>query len=275
MLPKIFIKPVELNIDGKHITFNSIDDFEYAMASRVNIPMDRITDAINASPGELELESNAVVVGIEQISELIDQASASGEVTQNLKAINPVIFSSDNGWRDLFFALKKDYSAESSTYKLIAMKAYLQYLTNRQQLIDCLKQQQGQSNEPASFRTGELEYEENFDSRPLAEELGMTTLQKGEPVIMDVNEGDEIALLLASYRCKLVIRNGIRFIDNNNVEYPLRIGDNKVGRGSECKIRFVDTMQRISRLHLIITIHDKTRLELSDMSTYGTHYLKK
>ncbi len=275
MLPKIFIKPVELNIDGKLITFNSIDDFEYAIAARVNIPTHRINEAISAAPGELELESNAIVVGIEQISELIEQASASGEVTQNLKAINPVIFSSDNGWRDLFFALKKDYSAESSTYKLIAMKAYLQYLSNRQDLIDSIKAQQEQNAESASFRTGELEYDEKFDSKPLAEELGMTTLDKGEPVILDVKEGDEIPLLLASYQCKLVVRNGIRFIDNNNVEYPMRIGDNKVGRGSECKIKFVDSMQRISRLHLIITIHDKAKLELTDLSTYGTHYLSK
>ena len=31
----------------------------------------------------------------------------------------------------------------------------------------------------------------------------------------EVKEGDEITLLLANYQCKLIIKDGIKFIDNN------------------------------------------------------------
>ncbi len=285
MLQKIFTKPVELNIDGKIITFKSIDDFEFALGARTTIPLEKITVAIKSTPGELDLESNAIVVAIEQISELINQSSESGEVTQSLKAINPAIFSNDNGWRDIISALKKDQSAESSKYKQIALTAYLKYLSNRREMIKMIQTikshlgrepVQKEYAETAQFRTGELDIDEKFDSRILAKELGMTSLPNAEPVFFEVKEGDEIALLLANYQCKLVVnKDGIKFIDNYNTEYLLTTGMNKVGRGRKCKVKFTDTMQRISRLHLTIINHDDKKLELTDLSAYGTHYLQK
>ncbi len=281
MLQKIFTKPVELNIDGKVITFKSIDDFEFALSARTTIPLDKVTDAIKSSPGELDLESNAIMVAIEQLSELGNHPSENSEITKSLKAINSIIFSNDNGWRDIFFALKKHHSANSSKYKQIALSAYLKYLSNRQEMIQSIKARLDKQNstnengEVSQFKTGELDLDENFDSRVLAEELGMTSMKKGESVSFDVKEGDEIALLLANYQCKLIVKDGIKFIDDNNTEYLMTIGENKVGRGSECKVKFMDTMQRISRLHLMIINHDDDKLELTDLSTYGTHYLQQ
>ncbi len=281
MLQKILTKPVELNIDDKIITFKSIDDFEFALGARTTIPLEKITDALKATPGELDLELNAIVVAIEQLSELNNQSPETGDITKTLKAINPAIFSNDNGWRDIFFALKKDTSADSSKYKQIALTSYLQYLTNRQEMIQTIKTQLEKENinkeniEPAQFRTGELEIDGEFDSKILAEELGMTNMPVAEYVAIEVKEGDEIALLLANYQCKLIVKEGVKFIDNENIEYPIMKGMNKIGRGRECTVRFSDTMQRISRLHLIIINHDNKKLELTDLSTYGTHYLQQ
>jgi hypothetical protein len=281
MLQKIFTKPVELNIDGKVITFKTMDDFGFAMSTRTLIPQERISEAIHATHGELDLESNAMLVAIEQISELINQSSESGEVTQSLKAINPVIFSNDNNWRDIFFALKKNRSAESSKYKLIALTAYLQYLTNRHDMVQSIKARldnrhdQKENYEAAEFKTGELDLDDNFDSKILAKELGMTNMPTAEYVVFELKEGDEIALLLANYQCKLILKDGVKFIDNINVEHPMIIGLNKIGRGRECNVRFTDTMQRISRLHLMIINHDNKKVELTDLSTYGTYYLRK
>ncbi len=281
MLQKIFTKPVELNIDGKVITFKSVDDYQFALSARTTIPLDKITDAIKSSPGELALESNAILVAIEQLSELDNLLSEKGEITKSLKAINPVIFSNDNGWRDIFFALKKHHSSDSGKYKQIALTAYLKYLSNRQEMIQSIKARleqedvQQENAEVAQFKTGELDLDENFDSKILANELGMTSMQKGESVSFDVKVGDEISLLLANYECKLIIEDSIKFVDNSDVVHPMILGENKVGRGSECKVRFMDSMQRISRLHMMIIIHDDNKLELTDLSTYGTHYLQQ
>jgi len=281
MRHKLLTRPVKLNIDGKVITFKSMDDFEFAMAARTLVPQKRITEALNATQGELHLQTNAMVIAIEQISELIDPSLKSADITQKLKAINPVIFSNDNNWRDIFFGLKKDKSTESSEYKLIALNAYLQYLTNRKEMAESIQERleknhdNKENSETALFKTGELDIDKNFDSRVLAKELGMKNMPTAEYVVFKIKEDDEIALLLANYQCKLVIKKSIKFIDHENIEHPIMIGMNKIGRGRECNIRFTDTTQRISRLHLIIINHDNKKLELTDLSTYGTHYLKK
>ncbi len=191
MLKKLRTKPIELNIGGKVITFKSIDDFEFALAARTMVPLEKMNEVIKATLGELDLESNAIVIAIEQISELINQSSESGEVTKSLKAINPVMFSNDNNWRDIFFALKKDRSAYSSKYKLIALTAYIQYLTNRYEMIQSIKAQlendpnHEEKREAAQFKTGELDLDDNFDSSKLAKELGMTSMEIAEPLILE------------------------------------------------------------------------------------------
>ena len=159
------------------------------------LPQSRVTEAINATANELNMESNTIDIAIEQVSELIKQ-SIQNEVTQKLKPINPVIFSNDNNWRDIFFALKKHRSAESSQYKLIALKAYLQYLKNRKETIQSMKTQlekideQHSNAEAVQFRTGELDIDDNFDSAVLAEELGLKSIPTGEYVSIDVEKGE-------------------------------------------------------------------------------------
>lgn len=275
MLNKLLSKPLELKIDGKLITFNSVEDFEFNLHARTTIPLDKITEAIKATRGELDLESNAIVIAKEKITELTEKPSKSGEITQNLKAINPVVFSNDHGWRDIFFALKKDQSSDSSKYKQIALTMYIQYLSNRQEMIKTVKAQielNNSSAEAPNFRTGELEIDDNFDSKDLAKQLGMTKMPVAEYVSFEINENIEIPLLLANYQCKLIYKDGIKFVDSDKVEYPMIIGLNKIGRGRECNVKFADTMQRISRLHLMIINHDNKKVELTDLSSYGTYY---
>ncbi len=280
MLEKIFTRPLELHIDNKPITFNTVDEFEFTINSRTAIPLEKIHAAICASPNELDLELNSITVAIEKITELINDSNESGEVTQQLKEINPVIFSNDNNWRDIFFSLKKDQSAESSHYKKIALDGYLTYLTNRQNMLQALKirfasaSSQQQNEEALSFRTGELEVADKLDCKSLGQQLGMTRITKDEPVQISIEKNDKISLLLANYKCKLIVKDAITFVDNNNEKYTLSAGENKIGRGSDCDIRFVDTMQRISRLHLTIKLIDDKTLELTDHSSYGSHYSK-
>lgn len=283
MLQNIFAKSVELIIGGKAVAFQTADDFEFALGARTAIPLDKITEAIKASPGELHLESNAIVVAIEKLTAIIKQPSeTTSGITTRLKPVNSVVFSNDNSWRDIFIALKKDNSSDSSTYKQVALNKYLQYLSNRKELIDSLLEQlkkesassdnRQETIEVVPFRTGELESDEDFDPTIINEKLGMTDMPKGVAIDFDIEEGEKIDLLLAKYHCKLVAKDGIKFLDYNNIEYPITIGMNKIGRGKECSIRFIDTMQKISRLHLKIINHNDKNLELIDLSTYGTYY---
>ena len=274
MLEKIFTRPVELIIDNKTITFNSIDDFEFAVNARTTIPLKKINEAIKADPGELKLELNSIDIAMEQLSELKQKSPAASEITQGLKSINPVVFSNDNGWRDIFFALKNDRSPESSQYKQIALSAYLKYLLNRKQMIQMIQSQlKKETGETPQFKTGALDCDDDFDSKQLGKKLGMTCMRKDKPVLITLKEKDEVALLLADYQCKLVFeQEGIQFIDHHNIKYLIEKGTNRVGRSRECNIRFADSTHRISRLHLEIIHQNNRQVKLIDHSTYGTHY---
>lgn len=48
MIHKLLTRPVKLKIDGKVITFKSMDDFEFDMPARTTIPRERMIEAINA-----------------------------------------------------------------------------------------------------------------------------------------------------------------------------------------------------------------------------------
>ena len=277
MLGKILIKPLELDISGKKIVFNSINDFEFALDARTSIPLEKVTDAVISKLEVLLLESNAIEVAIEKLTELLSEApEKSSGLNMRLKPVNSVVFSHDNGWRDIFIALKQYESNDSSQYKQLALKKYVEYLSNRKKLIDLLLKQKNSkvdSNaEAPPFRTGELEIDKDFDPNVLKEKLGMSSMPKGEIVEFVIKEGEKINLLLANYACKLISKNGIYFIDHNKVAYPIETGETKIGRGKECPIRFPDAMQKISRLHLKIINHDGENLELIDLSTYGTFY---
>ena len=131
-------------------------------------------------------------------------------------------------------------------------------------------------NETAFFETGELDIVDDVDCKSLGAELGMTRIGNGQSVELNISHGDEISLLLANYRCRLVnIQDEYFFIDHCKDQHLLKQGENKIGRSNECTVRFIDTMHRISRLHLIINVNDNNTVELTDLSTYGTHYLEQ
>jgi FHA domain-containing protein len=278
-----FTKPIELNINDKSVIFNSVDDFKFALDARTAISLDKITDTIKASLGELQLESDAIVVAREKLSGLISQSpEISSGITMRLKSINSAIFSKDNGWRDIIIALNSDESFELCKFKQIALTMYLQYLSNRLEMIKSVKLELDKNHgsidsEEESFsasllRTSSMNVSEESDSTIHSSKAGMTSVQKGEPVILDVKEGDKIELLLSHYKCELLIKNGIKFIDYNHIEYPIKSGRNKIGRGEGCEVKFLDGIREISRVHLVIVNHDHKKLELTDLSTHGTHY---
>ena len=280
MLKRIFTKPsLELLIKGKALAFKSPDEFEFLLAARSSIPLTKITKSLESSTGDLQLELNANIIAIEKINELLGQSpEISGELNMRLKLVNVTIFSKDNDWRDIFMALKQHDSYDSSQYIKITLKKYVEYLYNRKALIEHLLQKHQYKTDTnaggPSLRTGELDLSKEIDLYAQNIKPGMNSMPKGEPIEFNLNEKEKIILLLAKYPCEVVSDNGIKFIDQEGTEYPVEIGMTKIGRGKECSIRFPDTMTLISRLHMKIFNHDNQRVELVDLSTCGTHFLK-
>jgi len=285
--PNFITKPVELIINDKVVTFNAIDDFEFALDARTSVTFDKITETLKASQCEQDFESKSIGVAKEKLAKLRSQSpDTSTGINMRLKSINTIVFSKEHGWRDIFIALNNNNSFEVCQYKDIALKMYLQYLSCRQSLVSSVKNESKEinntlvtredGNEPIANNISTLNLGDTpVESYPdyICSKLGMTRLPAGKTVIIEFNEGDKIDILMSPYKCKLVAKDGIKFIDSNNVEYPLIIGKNKLGRDDGCTVNLNDNMKGISRFHLLIVNHGNKKLELTDVSTNGTYLL--
>lgn len=279
IIKRIFTKTLELEIKDMDIVFSSPEEFEFSLAPYCSIPLPRITKTLTASTSDLQLDLNQNIISLENINELLGQSpEISGGLILRLKQVNTAIFSKDNGWRDLFTALKQLDSKRSNQFVHIALKKYREYLINRRTLIEQLLKQSldmADTNVGAtSFRTGELDLSQEIDLDAMNIKPGMSSMPKGEPIIFNLKEKEKIILLISKYPCEVVSENGIKFIDHEGYVYPVRIGETTIGRSKDCSIQFPDTMTLISRLHLKIFNHDNQRLELMDVSSCGTKFQK-
>jgi FHA domain len=279
MLQRFFTHPIELTINDKAVMFNSVEDFEFALDARTAIPLEKINNTIKASLDDLQLEAKAIGVAEKKLSNLMSKApETSSGITMRLKSIDSSIFSKDNGWRDIITGLNSNESFESCKYKQAAVKAYLQYLSNRLGMIKSILteiEKQNENNQKISLaqaKTGAFEVNEDLDPTLIDSKSGMTKLPKGKPVMIDIKQGDKIELIIARYRCKLIVGEDVIFKDSNGVKSSINIGKNKVGRGHGCSVKFSSDMHEVSRVHLIIANHNDKKLELTDLSTHGTHF---
>jgi len=280
MLQRFFTHPIELTINHKPVMFNSVEDFEFALDARIAIPLDKITDTIKASLQDLQQEAEAIAVAAEKLSSLMSQSpETSSGITMRLKSTDSSIFSKDNGWRDIITGLNSDESFESCKYKQVALKTYLQYLSNRLGMIKSIQIELEKHNDLKEHnlkfshaRTGSFDINEKQDPTLLDSKSGMTELPKGKSIMLDIKQGDRIELILAKYECELRVGEDITFIDSNSVEFPINIGKNKVGRGHGCSVKFSSELHEISRVHLLIANHNDKKLELTDLSTHGTYF---
>ncbi len=280
MLQRFFTHPIELTINHKSVMFNSVEDFEFALDARTAIPLDKITNAVKASLQELRQEAEAIAVAAKTLSNLMSQSpETSSGITMRLKSTDCSVFSKDNGWRDIINGLNNDESFESCKYKQVALKTYLRYLSNRLGMIKSIQVELEKHNDVkdeslslAQARTGSFDVNEELDPTVHESRSGMTKLPKGKSIMFDVKQGDRIELILAKYECKLLVGKDIMFIDSNGVKYPINMGNNKVGRGHGCSVKFTSDTHEISRIHMTIVNHNDKNLELTDLSTHGTYY---
>jgi hypothetical protein len=279
MLQRFFTHPLELTIHNKSVVFNTLEDFEFALDARTAIPLDKITEAMNASSEELQQEAESIEIASETLANMMSESpETSSGLTMRLKTTDSSIFSKDNGWRDIMIGLNNNESLESCKFKQVALKIYLKYLSNRLGLIQSVQAEREKSavknKESISLahaKTGAFEMEE-LEPTLIDSKSGMTKLPKGKAVRIDIKPGDRVELILAKYRFKLLVEEDVIFVDSDDVHYPINIGKNKIGRGHGCSVKLSSDMHEISRVHLVVANHNDKILELTDLSTHGTYY---
>lgn len=284
ILHKTLPKPLELDIKHQTIRFHSIEEFEFALTGRTSIPSKKISEIVHFSVEQLNDEA-ITIKNVESYfaSIIADSMQVLDSIDRALRETEPLVFSQDHGWREIIAALnKKDEPLVE--FKHLAIVKYLQYLAARQDLISYLYSEK--TRLPSASITNSLTIESNIYNEE--SDVNGTTLDmvraihgqhlnnnmqrmpKGEKMIIELPVGSHIDIVISKYKCKLISKKLIHFVDNDGNEYPLNTGKNIIGRDTICNIMLDKFLRDISRVHLVIVKRSDHILELTDLSSHGT-----
>lgn len=300
MLNKLFAKPLSLNIREHAISFDSLAEFEFCLSGRVDVPVRKVAALMKLPNEELKREARTIKAIEKQFVEILRKSVESpGVISDQLRDVDPNVFSQDHDWRQLVLALNEK-GPEYDELRRVALVKYMQYLSARQEIIRhtfSLKRGQSRGQEaeaeplgaqapqPPARAPGELagaygpvnmgsddtlvltpEKLQQLDLTP----PGFSRLPKGEPVVLATQAGQDIELRLAKHRFVLKVGEPLSLSDEGGTRHTLHSGKNIIGRDTVCNVVVDPSNRDVSRLHLIIECVGEDRLRLTDLSSHGT-----
>lgn len=287
MLNKLFTKPLTLTVGGQAITFDTLAEFEFCLAGRTEIPAKKMAALVALSPDELKLEASTIKAIEQQFVDILQRSIESpGSIANNIRDIDPHVFTQDHGWRDIMLALNEK-GHDYDELRRVALVKYMQYLTSRQEVIKhtyAMRRSRNERNVP----TTSANEGEQVGTAPLAgmnETVVLDTsvllprdgrseefrrLPKGEAVVLLVQPGQSIELRLARHPFRLLVKDALHLVDDGGVSHRLSDGKNIIGRDTVCNVVVDGRHRDVSRLHLIIERQGREQLRLTDLSSHGT-----
>ena len=268
---------VSLKVGGRTLTFASVRDFEFALASRTDVPGSKISALMRLPDDDLLAEIEGIRdVKRRFVSVLLRSITKNDSISHSLRMLDATLFSNDHQWRAFIAALNAD-TAIHDAYKRVALVKYLQYLNSRHDVVRAIyRERRKAANEPLPEQFGETGHFVRFAQVDEQGRLSptatgeVTRLPKGERVPLTVRDGDEVYLFLAKQQYKLKRGGGLKLIDENGVEQTLHAGLNVIGRAPDADVRVATDRKDVSRRHLLIELPDDEVALLTDISSYGT-----
>lgn len=282
MFGKTVPRPLTLEIEGHSLTFPTLADFEFALASRTEVPAAKITRLVRLSDEALEDEARAIGKVEKHFVDLVaadmqDQAALG----RDMQELDYKLFSQDHQWRSIMSGLQGQES-DYDEYRKAALVKYMQYLAARQEIVKSISAERQQrasappfpetppeaSANPLSRDTVAVDLEAGAGGGAQAE--GFVRLPKGEAVSIRLPAGQEIALSLAGHRFRLVEGRPSHLVGENGDQHTLQQGKNLIGRELGNHIVVDSSYRDVSRKHLLIDLADPHMVRLTDMSAHGT-----
>ena len=194
MLTNILSKPIEVAIGDHTHKFNSLADFEFSLAGRTSVPVEKFKKIIKLPLGELKKEFKKIkVIEKKLVSILSTSISQPGSINRALREIDIKIFSQDHDWRSIISALHAG-DEELNDFRHIGVVKYLQYLSSIQEIL-----QELYSEKKKEILASSLSYASNVNNdkalKARAKTAEMERLSKGENVAIRENEGEQIDVL--------------------------------------------------------------------------------
>jgi len=293
-----------IEIKNQTFTFNNVDEFKTFLAGKTEIPASKMQEMLKRT----DLHLNEEIKQLRQIEKTINEKLAATirdpkTVDSYLDDATMVRFSQDYDWRQIMFELSKQ-SSDYSEYKLEGVTFYVKYIQSRinvaqsiltdktnpppdsddktRLLVDTmetsvLKAEDLQAAEEADeiendmqghFASTNVDLDEQKDEKITPSEF--KRIPRGQTVIIDASSIPMIPMKIASRKFILDMSDPPKLIGKNGDEFPLKQGENLIGRSTKCSIVLNPELVDISRQHLIIELYPDKTLHFTDLSSSGS-----
>jgi len=279
MFARLFRRPLELNFDGRKLHFDTIVDFDFALASRTEVPTAKITELVHLSTEELTREATSVRRVEHEFLDILSRSlKQPGSISSLLRRLDLKLFSQDHNWREMMGALIRQ-PKRFDDHKQLALVKYTQYLASRQDVLKEVyshKQRETGVQENIEADTAGQSFRDTLifqiPEQPL-EELNpsrLTRLGRGENIHLPLADQQSIQVVLSRHNFTLANRQDLIFIDEQANEFKLREGRNVIGRHPESDVTIDPAYRDISRTHLMLVVHTDASVTLTDLSSHGS-----
>jgi hypothetical protein len=287
-------KPQTLALDygSKVLRFPSPHEFEFALCARVAPPAARVAEWEHLTLFELRRMATDIRKLEHRYAQVMTAALERGRSLGRLFAkLDAKAFSSDHDWRSIISALSESDDARLDAYRQVALAKYMQYLRNRQAVIQHLYTSRTMDAESpvTAVASGSITQYSGDDAAPqnlhetaifdftdpnVAAAAGdaMWLLPRGESIGITLAGHVAVDVALANYAFTLEtspLGTALKDLERG-IHYDLRRGRNTIGRDRSCDIVVDLNYKEVSRRHLVIDCIDEHTLILIDMSSHGT-----
>jgi hypothetical protein len=280
MLRRLFQRQLSLEVGDRKIEFPGVQEFEFALASRTEVPAAKVAELIQLSPDQLLKEAGKIREAEKRFVDLVAKSlEEPGSIGYLLKQGEPKQFSQDHEWRDIMTALVGK-GPRFNEFKQVAVVKYVQYLSSRQDVLKSLYARQDNLPGPAEpdlNKSAGLDMKQTLifdvadvDPAEPNSASAFVRVPRGETVAVRLAEAESMDLILSRHHFQLSADGGAHLMDDNGRAYPLRGGRNHVGRqpGNDVVVEF--SFRDVSRRHLVIEVGQDGQFEITDLSSHGT-----
>ncbi len=245
------------------------------MSASTSMPAARVAALFAWSRERVDREATAVTQILQRFADAILRASADPLAASTfLQQLDLRAISRDHDWRaQLARARARDDLVQQRT----AIVRYAQYLSLKKSLLEYIRDQR--EGLEATDRLTELaakSWTERASNgagvRPMDAERGdYSRILIGETVLICVPDGEQLELMLADHRFRLIGGCPPCFVDQNGVMCVLRDGRNIVGRHPEADVSVDPNFGDVSRAHLLLVRKPQDQFLMMDVSSQGTY----
>ncbi len=270
--------PLKFELDGRALSFASLDEFAFSLSGRTQMAADRVTNLMQLTPGELRSEATDIRdVERRFVDLLADALKDPGAVGELLRSIDADLIAEDNQWRAIMAALVGE-GPGFDEYKHMALVKYLQYLAARRDIVKSVYAQRFAGQEPLVGQDPAVDgnaratliIDEDAEPDTESSQIRFERLPHGETVRVRMPSNGALSILMSRHKFQLFAADPPRLTDDNGVNYPLISGVNVIGRHPDNDVVVGGWYRDVSRKHLMVDASDSGNLSLTDLSTHGT-----